>query len=240
LEAHLKRLHRSAEGARLPLSPAVSKLPDIIERVKTENRLLDDEIYIECTRGRVHPRSHAFPAEPHPTLLVMPLPLRALPEGALTDGVAAICVPDVRWHRCDLKTIMLLPNAMAKQQARDNGAHEAIFVRDGIVTEGASTNIFVVMGGTLMTHPACEIILSGITRQVVLELAAELGQDVREEPFTREQMYSADEVFLASTTNEVLPITRVDGRTVGQGRPGPVTLRLLKAFQERTASEANG
>jgi len=240
MEAHLKRLHRSAEGTRMPLSAAVSDLPAIIERVKTENKLRDSEVYIECTRGPAHPRSHAFPAEAHPTLLVMPLVLHPLPEGALTQGVAAITVPDIRWHRCDIKTVMLLPNGMAKQQARESGAHEAIFVRDGIVTEGASTNIFAVIEGILRTHPSTDTILSGITRQVVLELAAEMGQETCEEAFTREQMYAADEVFLASTTNEVLPITRIDGHMIGEGRPGPVTMRLMEAFQKRTLSEENG
>ncbi|HUT16571.1 MAG TPA: D-amino-acid transaminase [Anaerolineae bacterium] len=239
LEAHLQRLHRSAEGTRMPLPAAVSDLPSIIERVRAENKLHNSEIYIECTRGPVHPRSHSFPAVANPTLLVMPLPLRPLPESALTLGVATITVPDIRWHRCDIKSIMLLPSAMAKQQARENDAHEAIFIRNGIVTEGASTNILSVIEGTLRTHPANEAILAGITRQVVLELAAELEQDLREEPFTRDQMYGADEVFLASTTNEVLPITRIDGHMIGEGRPGHVTMRLRKAFRERTLSEEN-
>ena len=237
LEAHLQRLHRSAKGTRMPLSPAVSDLPSIIERVRTENKLHNGEIYIECTRGPAHPRGHPFPVETNPTLLVMPVPLRPLPESTLTLGVATITVPDIRWHRCDIKSIMLLPSAMAKQQARENDAHEAIFIRNGVVTEGASTNIFSVIEGTLRTHPANEAILAGITRQVVLELAAELGQDVREEPFTKDQMYSADEVFLVSSTSEVLPITRIDGHMIGEGRPGPVSMRLRKAFQERTLSE---
>ena len=237
LEAHLQRLHRSAEGTRMPLPDAVSDLPSIIERVQAENKLQNSEIYIECTRGPAHPRSHPFPVETNPTLLVMPVPLRPLLESALTLGLATITVPDIRWHRCDIKSIMLLPSAMAKQQARESGAYEAIFIRNGIVTEGASTNILAVIEGTLWTHPANEAILAGITRQVVLELAAELGQAVREESFTQDQMYGADEVFLASTTNEVVPITRIDGHMIGEGRPGPVTMRLRKAFQERTLSE---
>jgi len=237
LEAHLQRLHRSAKGTRMPLSAAVSDLPSIIERVWAETKLENGEIYIECTRGSAHPRNHSFPAEANPTLLVMPVPLRPPSKSALTLGVATITVPDIRWHRCDIKSIMLLPSAMAKQQARENDAHEAIFIRSGVVTEGASTNIFSVIKGTLRTHPANEAILAGITRQVVLELAVELGQDVREESFTRDQMYGADEVLLVSSTNEVLPITRIDGHMIGEGRPGPVTMRLRKAFQERTLSE---
>ena len=126
---------------------------------------------------------------------------------------------------------------MAKQQARESDAYEAIFIRNGIVTEGASTNILAVIEGTLWTHPANEAILAGITRQVVLELAAELGQDIREESFTRDQMYGADEAFLVSSTNEVVPITRIDDHMIGEGHPGPVAMLLRKAFQERTLSE---
>jgi D-alanine transaminase len=236
LEAHLQRLRHSAQGAHLPLPDAVSQLPAIIERLRVENDLQDAEFYIECTRGSAHPRSHTFPGDPHPTLLAMQVPIHALPEGALTRGLSAVTAPDIRWRRCDLKSIMLLPNIIAKQQAREQGGFEAIFVRDGIVTEGASANVFAVTEGTLATHPTDQSILGGITRQVVLQLAVELGLDVHEKPFTLDQLYSAQEVFLTSTTIEVLPFAEIDGRSVGNGRPGPVTMRLHEAFQKATAS----
>ena len=237
LEAHLQRLQRSAQGACLPLPKAVAELPAIIACLLAENNLQDTNIYIECTRGTAHPRTHAFPAEPHPTLLVMPQPIHSLPAEARTRGVSAITVPDLRWQRCDIKSIMLLPNVMAKTQARERGAFEAILVRDGIVTEGSSTNIFAVLDGVLATHPANHHILGGITRQIVLQLAAVLRIPVREEPFTVEQMYHAQEVFLTSTTSEVLPITQIDGRTIGNGQPGSVTTRLFQAFQRMTERE---
>jgi len=236
LEAHLQRLRHSAHGARLPLSGAISDLPAIIKRLLAENNLQDAEIYIEYTRGAAHPRSHPFPAEAHPTLLVMPVPIRVLPDTALTHGLSTVTIPDIRWRRCDIKSIMLLPNVMAKQQARDQGAFEAVLVRDGIITEGASANVFAVIEDSLTTHPADHDILGGITRQVVLELAVELGLGIHEEPFTLDQLYAAQEVFLTSTTVEVLPITQVDGRSIGNGRPGPVTMRLHGAFQKTTAS----
>jgi D-alanine transaminase len=228
--AHLRRLEHSAEGARLPLAPAVAELPDIMERLLAQNNLQDTNFYIQCTRGAARPRTHAFPAQPQPLLLVMPQPLYALPPDARTEGVKAITVPDLRWGRCDIKSIMLLPNVMAKTQARDQGAFEAILVRDGIVTEGSSTNIFAVLDGMLATHPSGHNILGGITRQVVLSLAADLGLEVRESAFSQEQMYGAQEVFLTSTTAEVLPITQVDGHTIGHGEPGTVTLRLHEAY----------
>ncbi len=234
LEAHLQRLRRSAQGARLPLPQAVPDLPAIIERLAAENDLHDTSIYIECTRGAAHPRTHAFPAEPHPTLLVMPQSIYTLPADAFTRGVSTVTVPDLRWRRCDIKSIMLLPNILAKQQAREQGAFEAIFVRDGVVTEGSSMNTFAVIDGTLATHPADQGILAGITRQVVLALAAELGIAIGEQTFTLEQMYNAQEAFLTSTSAEVLPITQIDGRPIGNGRPGPVTMRLVEAFRQKT------
>lgn len=229
-DAHLRRLQHSAEGARLPLAPEVAELRNIIERLLTENNLQDTTIYIECTRGATHPRTHAFPAQTQPTLLVMPQALHALPSGARTQGVKTITVPDLRWGRCDIKSIMLLPNVMAKTHAREQGAFEAILVRDGLVTEGSSTNIFALLDGALATHPSGQHILGGITRQVVLGLAADLGLQVRQSAFTVQQMCSAQEVFLTSTSAEVLPITQIDDRTIGDGQPGSLTLALYEAF----------
>lgn len=230
LDAHLRRLQHSAEGARLPLAPAAANLSDIMQRLLTENNLHDTNIYIQCTRGATHPRTHPFPAQPQPSLLVMPLPLHAIPASTRTQGVKAITAPDLRWGRCDIKSIMLLPNVMAKTHAREQGAFEAILVRDGVVTEGSSTNIFAVRDGTLVTHPSGQHILGGITRQVVLGLAADAGVEVRQLALSVEQIYSAEEVFLTSTTVEVLPVTQIDGRTIGRGLPGSVTQRLYEAF----------
>jgi D-alanine transaminase len=235
LEAHLKRLKHSAQGAQLPLGSVIADLPGIVGRLLVENNLQDANFYVQYTRGTAHPRTHTFPQDPHPTLFVMPVALGALPADAWTRGVAALTMPDLRWRRCDIKSTMLLPNVTAKQQARDQGAYEAILVRDGVVTEGSSTNIFAVMKGVLTTHPADNDILAGITREVVLTLAGELGLRVREQPFTKPQLNKAEEVFLTSTTSEILPITRVDGRAIGDSRPGPVTIRLFEAFQREVA-----
>ena len=226
LDAHLQRLVHSAEGTRLPLLQTVETLPGIIERLKVENNLADGEMYIEYTRGSAHPRTHNFPPNARPTLLVMPLQMRQPSPQAYAEGMPAITLPDLRWRRCDVKSIMLAPNVMAKQQAREQGAWEAILVRDGMVTEGSSTSIFAVINGHLATHPADTEILDGITRRVVLAAARDLGLAVREEAFTAEQLRAADEVFLTSTTSEVLPLTRIDGRPIADGRPGPVTRRL--------------
>jgi D-alanine transaminase len=236
LEAHLKRLEHSAQGAHLPLGSVVTDLPSIIDHLITENNLRDTNVYIQYTRGVAHPRSHPFPLTTEPTLFVMPVAIHALPGDALTNGVSAITLPDLRWRRCDIKSTMLLPNVIAKQQAREAGAYEAILVRNGIVTEGSSTNIFAIIDGVLTTHPANGDILGGITRQVVLALADELRMNIREEGIKLNQLYDAEEVFLASTTSQIMPITQVDGAAIGDGHPGTRTMRLLEAFEKRVTS----
>jgi len=237
LQEHLVRLAHSAEGACLSLPEAARQLPDIMQRVLADSSASGDgEVYVQCTRGVAHPRSHPFPVESEPTLLVMPVPLHAPPPEALSDGLAVITTPDLRWGRCDIKSTMLLPNVLAKQHARQQGAFEAVFVRDGIITEGASTNVFAVIDGCLTTHPKDRAILGGISRQVVLDLAHELHLELCERPVTLQEFFNSQEILLSSTTIEVLPVTRVDGQPIGNGRPGTATLRLYEAFQRLTAS----
>jgi len=238
LAQHLERWAHSAEGARLPLLNTCTELPRIIARLTTENHLQDAEVYVQYTRGSAHPRSHAFPAQMHPTLLVMPMDMHPPTPQVRAAGVSAISVPDLRWQRCDIKSVMLLPTVMAKQQAHEQGAFEAIQVRDGYVTEGASTNIGAVIDGSFVTHPLNHHILSGITLLATLTLADKLGIPVRREAFSVEQMYAAQELMLMSTTSEVLPITQVDGRLISTGRPGVVTQRLYDAFRRETAQGA--
>jgi len=141
-------------------------------------------------------------------------------------------VPDIRWLRCDIKTIQLLPNVLAKQAAASRGAIEAVMVRDGVVTEGSHTNVVGVIDGMLRTHPANHLILGGVTRAVVLELAASLGISVSEEPLAERELVRLDELFLVGTTTDVMPVVRLNDAPVGHGVPGPVTTRLLRAFRE--------
>jgi D-alanine transaminase len=233
LEPHLRRFEHSAEGTALPLGAVVSQLPGIFEELMKRNGVRDTNVYVQYTRGAVHPRTHTFPAEPHPTLFVMPVAVHVFPDEYYTEGVRAMTRPDIRWRRCDIKSTMLVPNVVAKQQARDGGAYEAILVRDGLVTEGSSTNIFAVFEGVLATHPQNQDILGGITRETVLALAREVGIPVREKAVGVERLYAADEVFLTSTSSEVMPIVEVDGRTIGDGQPGPMSRRLLDVYRKR-------
>jgi D-alanine transaminase len=237
LDLHLERFYRGIEGARLPRSKALERLPSIIERILEENQVEDTNIYIQYTRGVSHPRSHTFPSQPRPTLLVMPVAIHALPDHARSAGVTAETTEDIRWHRCSIKTTMLLPNILAKQQARDREIFEAVLVRDGFVTEGASTNVFALLDGVLTTHPTDDLILGGITRDVVLSLSRGLGLKSEERAFTVEELYGAGEVMLTSTTIEVLPVTSVDGKAVGDGYPGPVFGQLLVALHKDALGE---
>jgi D-alanine transaminase len=157
-----------------------------------------------------------------------------------TYGVAAITHPDLRWQRCDLKTVNLLPNVLANQQATARGAYEAILLREGIATEGTHSSLFAVVGGELRTHPNGPWVLPGVTRDVVLDLARAAGVPVREEAVTARELAAASELFLTGTTTDVMPVTQVDGRPVGSGAPGPVTRQLAGLFAAHVAAEAAG
>lgn len=197
-------------------------------------------IYVQVTRG-VAPRTHAFPTDPVPPTLYAFAKAFSRPSAQQWNGgFKAITVEDIRWGRVDIKTIQLLPNALAMQAAADAGAQNVVFHRDGVVTEGGHANFMVVLGDTLVTHPADHHILHGITRGFVLELARDLGVPVEERAFTLDEMARADEAFFTGTTTEVYPTVLVDGRPVGDGSVGPVTRRLHGAFLERAGAVANG
>ena len=160
------------------------------------------------------------------------------PEEVRAHGASVVTTPDIRWGRCDLKTIQLLPNVLAKQKAVTAGAFETLFVRDGVITEGASTNFFAVVGGVLRTHPANHHILPGITREILLEEAEQIGVSVVPTAITPKELNGAEEAFVTSTSADVMPVVRVDGRPIGGGEPGPVTQRLHGSLRARQASAA--
>ena len=232
---HLRRLDRSLDGVAIALAPEVrAALLGVWERLLGANGLEtgDATVYLQVTRG-VAERRHQFP--PRGTLpTVFASASRLQPPDELRErGATVILTPDLRWGRCDLKTINLLPNVLAKQRAVAAGAFEAVLVRNGVVTEGASSNVFALLDGTLWTHPATPAILAGITREVVLELAHEAGIPVREEALSVPAFAEAAEIFVTATTADVMPVVRVDDRVVGGGRPGPVARGLAAALRAR-------
>jgi len=232
-DRHVRRLERSLAG--LDLSYSAAELPAISLRLLRDNGLARGEatVYWQVTRGAAAPRTHWFPPAGTPvTVFASASPFASLHEKRAT-GVATILIPDQRWARCDLKTINLLPNVLAKQKAVVAGVHEALLQRDGVIMEGAATNFFGVIDGVVRTHPRTNYILPGITREVVLELAAELGMTVREEPMLVDDLPRLTESFLTGTTNDVMPVVAIDGRPVGDGRPGPIAGRLYSALIAR-------
>ena len=235
-DRHLRRLERGMRELELhwPEGLDAPGLRAVSERLLRENGLLEGEatVYAQITRGAA-PRTHAFPPlGTPPTVYVAAGPFKPLDE-LRARGVAAITVVDIRWGRCDLKTIQLLPNVLAKQRAAGADAFDAIQIRDGVVTEGANTNVFAVLDGVAWTHPADRRILAGVTREIVLEVAREVGTSVREEPIAVGELSRASEVFLTGTTTDVMPVVRLDGRPVGAGRPGPVARQFYARVRER-------
>jgi D-alanine transaminase len=192
-------------------------------------------VYVQVTRG-VAPRAHPFPVPaPEPTVYAFAREWDRPTGDAWAEGGRAVTTPDLRWARCDIKSIVLLPNVLAQQAASDAGATDAILIRDGIAIEGAHSNLWMVKDGVAITHPATERILHGITRGLVLELAPGAGVTVEQRPMSLDELRDADEVFMTGTTTEVRPILEVDGSPVGEGVAGPVTRRLFEAFEGRIA-----
>jgi len=236
LEAHRQRLLRGLSELRIPCEG----MPDLAEvslRLLQDNDLSGSEavIYYQVTRGAPPVRAHAFPAPGVlPTVYITASAFKpALEKRQL--GIAAITVADTRWSRCDLKTIGLLANCLAKQQAYENGADEAIFVRDGVALEGSSSNLFVVEDGCVITNRRTNFILPGITRNIVIECCREGSLALDEVPIRLDLLKSAEEIFVTHTSGEVVPIINLDGRMVGNGRPGAVTRRLQTAFTKFVA-----
>lgn len=231
-ERHLRRLARSLREVGLP-APALDLLgvaTDLIRRNDLGGR--EATVYAQVSRGAA-PRQHAFPPSgTPPTVLVTAMPFTPRTD-LIASGVAVITLPDVRWSRCDIKSVNLLPNVLAAQRAAEAGAFEAILVRDGVVTEATRSNVLAVVGGVVRTHPTGPLILPGVTREVVLELASGAGIPVREEELGADELFAAEEVLLTGTTADVTPVVTVDGRAVGGGRPGPVGRRLGALLAER-------
>ena len=230
---HLQRLDRSLRALRFN-SFSSRDLQGVGEQLIEVNALEQEDalIYIQVTRG-VAPRRHAFPNDAvQPTVYATAYPIHIVPE-KWERGVKIILVPDHRWTRCDIKSISLLPNILANQLAKENGAEEAVFVRDGAVTEGSLSNFAAVFSGKVYTYPQSFYILSGITRNVVLRQCQKLNIPVEEHPVLEADLPDAEEIMLWGTTAEVLSVVQVNDWIVGDGKPGPISQRLQKAFREQ-------
>lgn len=232
-EPHLKRLERSLRELSIPMPMPVGSLRCVIKELLRQNQRQDAYLYIQITRG-VAKRNHAFPKEVLPSVVMTVSAPKHPTYAERYKGIRVITLPDIRWGRRDIKTVSLLPNVLAKQKAVEAGVKEAWQVNgEGIVTEGASTNAYIVTkDNVVVTHPATEQILEGITRNTLLALAKKHKIKVEERPFTLEEAKKAKEAFLTSTTGGLLPIVQVDKAKIGDGTPGDVSLKLMALYDE--------
>ncbi|MET0733714.1 MAG: D-amino acid aminotransferase [Casimicrobiaceae bacterium] len=227
---HLKRLRYSLDGIRLA-NPYTEEQWDALIRELAAKQPFDDQaLYLQITRG-VAKRDHAFPQGVAPTVFMMSNPLPLPSREQVDKGVAVVTADDNRWQRCDLKTTSLLGNVLMRQLAVDGGAVETVMFRDGFLTEASSSNVLIVKGGKVIAPPKDNLILPGITYDATLEVARDAGVPLDVRKVTRAEAFAADEMWLSSSTKEVLAITRIDGAPFGAGTPGPVFRRVWQAFQ---------
>jgi D-alanine transaminase len=229
-QEHLERLERSAESIRLRLPAPLSRLAEIIAVGIKKAGFRETMVYLQITRGTA-PRRHDYPLDLEPNLLLTFRPRPEYPPGLIREGIGIITVPEIRWARCDIKSIALLPNIMMKQLALEKNCREALFVStDSTVRECTAANIFLVRDNTLFTPPADHHILAGITRSFIIKQATAQKVSVCEQECTLDELLDADEAFITSSTMDLLPVTMVDGHAIGDGRPGPLTNRIRSFF----------
>ncbi len=239
-DEHLARLAYSLRSIRLANPHAAPAWTKLLGAVVDRNPWDDQGVYLQVTRG-VAPRSHEFPKPPvAPTVFIMANPLKTPPPETRERGVAVVTREDFRWRRCDIKSVSLLANVLLRQEAEDAGAAETVLVRDGNVTEASASNVYVVKNGVIACPPKDHLILPGITYDLVLELARAAGLPVEVRPVPAAELFAADEVWLSSSTREVQPVTRVDGKPVGTGQPGARFAHMYRLFQEYKARVRQG
>lgn len=240
-EGHMTRLARSLSELRIAIPMTRQALTNVLKETVRRNRVRDGMVYLQVTRGTAR-RDHPFPPEGTPPSVVVTakaFDLRRM-EATAARGVAVITQPDIRWGRCDIKTVGLLPNVLAKQAARERGAYEAWMVDEmGLVTEGSSTNAWIVdETGKLRTRDTQANILKGVTRTTLMEILAEDGLELDERPFSVDEARRAKEAFFTAASAFVMPAVSIDGTKIGNGKPGPITLRLRREYLERARRDA--
>ena len=236
LKPHIDRLYRSLRELRIPAVFTFAEMEEIHNRLIAESGIENGGIYLQITRGWA-PRAHAFPDTVVPclTMTIRPSSINA---AQWDTGVGVVAVPDERWLRCDIKSLNLLGNILAKQKAKEAGCYEAIMIRDNMVTEGSSSNFVIVKDGVLWTYPTGNLILKGVTRTRVLEeIVPANGLSVLEKAFTLDFAKKADEAFLTGTTTEIMPIVTIDGQPVADGKVGPITQIIQKGYKDAIAKD---
>lgn len=231
LKQHMDRLYSSLRELRIPAVYTFSELADFHQLLIKESGIVDGGIYLQITRG-VAPRVHSFPDVVVPKLTMSIRPAGTANHKLWESGAKLITIPDERWLRCDIKSLNLLGNILGKQRAKEARCFEAVMVRDGFVTEGTSSNFFAVKDGVLWTHPSNNLILKGITKTIVIEnIAPALDLTVVEKKFDTDFIKTAQETFLTGTSTEIMPTVLIDGQTIGDGKPGPITMKIQAAYK---------
>ncbi|HEY8119008.1 MAG TPA: D-amino acid aminotransferase [Methylophilaceae bacterium] len=231
LREHLQRLQQSLAGLRLTNSHSLDEWEKLALELIANNEPEDQSLYLQVTRG-VAPRDHAFPKNVTPTIFMMSNPLVTPSEQQVIHGVSAISTNDIRWDRCDIKAIALLPNVLLRQMAVDVGSIETVLFRNGVLTEGAASNIFAVEKGVILAPPKDHHMLPGITYDLLLELAETNNIPTDIGYFDEARIRAADELWITSSTKEVLAIVTLDGKVVGSGKPGPIFHRMYNLYQD--------
>lgn len=229
-KGHIDRLYSSASKIRMNVPMPQAELEDKLMELLEKNQVKDGSVYLQVSRG-VAKRAHTFKDDME-GVLVAYTNSGGRPLKNFEEGISAILMDDIRWLRCDIKSLNLLPNSLAAQEAKERGCGSAIFHRDQVVTEGSSSNVFIVRDNRLVTHPANNLILPGITRKIVIDLAGELGIQVEEKAFSVDELMQAEEVFITSTGAEVTPIIEIDGKAIGDRKPGATTRRIQEAYEK--------
>jgi D-alanine transaminase len=232
LEEHLDRLERSLSELSYP-SVSREKIKNGMLEMLNRSGMDRASVYLQISRG-VAPRNHVYSGVNGVQIIMTVREVKEVPEELRIKGVPAITVEDIRWGRCDIKTVQLLANALAKQKAVDSGAYDAIFVtKEGVVRETTISNLFIIQSGVVITHPANHHILNGITRKMTIDCCREMDLPVEEKTFTAKDMFAADEVFITGTTIEVLPVVTIDDQIIADGEPGPISKQLNEALHAK-------
>ena len=240
LEHHLKRLQNSLDAIRISNPLGTAEWQAMLTELVARNEGDDQAVYLQITRGVAEKRDHAFPADATPTLFAMSTAMAESLDIDAVSGVTAVTLEDIRWDLCNVKAITLLPNVLLRQQAIDVGSTEAILIKDGLVIEGAASNVFVVSNGLLMTPPNGPALLPGITRDLIIELAVNNAIPFREADITQQQLFAAEEIWLTSSTREISPVTQLNDQLINAGTPGPLWRRMINLYQDKKQAIRKG
>lgn len=240
LSQHLKRLRNSLDGVRISNPMSDSEWEAMLNELVARNEGSDQAVYLQVTRGAAPKRDHAFPTGVQPTVFGMSNALTVNRDAAAVQGVRAITLDDIRWSLCNLKAITLLPNVMLRQQAIEADTAEAILINNGKAIEGAASNLFIVKNGLLITPPNSNCLLPGVTRDLVIELAANNGIPHREADIPADDLLQADEIWLTSSTREISPVIQLDNTAVGDGKPGPLWNKMIVLYRDYTDAVRRG